>query len=39
MIEELSVLDCEILVIDKNSHVVETWKDRVDSAYVADVID
>lgn len=39
MIEELSSLDCEILVIDKDSLVVETWKDLVDSAYVADVMD
>lgn len=39
MIEELSALDCEVLIIDKDPQVVEGLKDLVDAAYVADVID
>jgi trk system potassium uptake protein TrkA len=39
MIEELSVLDCEILIIDKDPLVIEALKDQVDGAYVADVQD
>ena len=39
MIEELSVLDCEILIVDKDPLVIEALKDQVDGAYVADVQD
>ena len=38
MIEELSALGCELLVIDKKKEVIELLKDKVSSAYVADVI-
>ncbi|MBI9104481.1 MAG: TrkA family potassium uptake protein [Spirochaetales bacterium] len=37
MIDELSSLDCEILIIDKDPAVVELWKDKVDAAFIADV--
>jgi len=39
MIEELSSLDCEIVIIDKDPLVIEALKDQVDGAYVADVQD
>lgn len=39
MIEELSSLDCEIVIIDKDPQVIEALKDQVDGAYVADVQD
>ena len=39
MIEELSALDCEIVIIDKDPLVIEALKDQVDGAYVADVQD
>ncbi len=38
MLEELSDLDCEIMVLDKNSDVVEQVKDSVTNAYIADAI-
>lgn len=38
MLEELSQLDCEILIIDKDREVIEKMKDRATSAYIADVI-
>jgi trk system potassium uptake protein TrkA len=38
LIEELSLVDCEILMIDKDSAVVDFYKDVVTSAYIADVI-
>ena len=37
MIEELSHLDCEIMIIDKDPQVVEMLKDQVDDAFIADV--
>ncbi len=37
MIEELSGLECEILIIDKDPLVVENLKDHVDEAFIADV--
>ena len=39
MIDELSDIDCEILVIDKDRSVIEKVKDQVTTAYIADVID
>ena len=38
MLEELSVLDCEILIEDKDRAVIEALKDKVSSAYIADGI-
>ncbi len=38
MLEELSVLDCEILIVDKDRAVIEALKDKVSSAYIADAI-
>jgi len=38
MLEELSQLDCEILIVDKNRDVIELFKDRATDAYIADVI-
>jgi len=38
MLEELSQLDCEILIVDKDRDVIDAFKDKVSSAYIADVI-
>ena len=38
MIEDLSKLDCEILIIDKKRDVIEALKDKVTRAYVANVV-
>jgi trk system potassium uptake protein len=38
MLEELADTDCELLIIDKASEVIERYKDKVTSAYVADAI-
>jgi len=38
MLEELSQLDCEILIVDKDRTVIEALKDKVSSAYIADAI-
>jgi trk system potassium uptake protein TrkA len=38
MLDELSKVECEILVIDKKKELIETLKDRVTSAYIADAI-
>ena len=38
MLDELSNLDCEILVIDKKRELIEAIKDRVTSAFIADAI-
>ena len=38
MLDELTKIDCEILVIDKDRELVESLKDRVDSAFIADAI-
>ena len=38
MVEELSQLGCELLLIDKKKEVIELLKDKVSSSYIADVI-
>ncbi|MGM0432389.1 MAG: potassium channel family protein [Spirochaetota bacterium] len=38
MLDELSKVECEILVIDKKKELIETLKDRVTSSYIADAI-
>ncbi len=38
ILEELLDVDCEILIIDKSREVVETYKEKVTAAYVADAI-
>ncbi len=38
MLEELIDVDCEILIIDKSREVIETYKEKVTAAYVADAI-
>jgi trk system potassium uptake protein TrkA len=38
MLEELSELECEIVVVDKDRDVIEQVKDRATSAYIADAI-
>ncbi len=38
MLDELSKIDCEILVIDKKKELIETLRDQVTSAYIADAI-
>ena len=38
MMEELSQLDCEILIVDKDRTVIEALKDKATTAYVADAI-
>ena len=38
VLEELSQLDCEILVIDKDRELIESLKDKVTYSYIADVI-
>ncbi|NOY07774.1 MAG: TrkA family potassium uptake protein [Spirochaetes bacterium] len=38
MLEELLGVNCEILIIDKDREVIEIYKDKVASAYVADAI-
>jgi len=38
MLDELTKIDCEILVIDKKRELIESLKDRVTSAYIADAI-
>ena len=38
MLEELSDLDCEILIVDKDREVIEKAKDLATNAFVADVI-
>ncbi|MBN2651943.1 MAG: TrkA family potassium uptake protein [Spirochaetales bacterium] len=39
LIDELSQSDCEIMIIDKDPELVEKLKDKVTTAYIADVID
>lgn len=39
VIEELSTLECEILAIDIDPHVIDSLKGSVDSAFVADASD
>lgn len=38
ILEELILLDCEIILIDKDPQVVEFFKNDVTAAYIADVI-
>jgi len=38
MLDELSEVDCEILIIDKNRDLIETLKDRATGAYIANVM-
>ncbi len=38
VLEELSQIECEILIIDKNREVIENLKDRVSYSYIADVL-
>jgi trk system potassium uptake protein len=38
MLEELADTGCELLIIDKASDVIERYKDKVTTAYVADAI-
>ena len=38
MMEELSQLDCEILILDKDQDVIESLKDKATTAYIADAI-
>ena len=38
MLEELIETHCEILIIDKDSEVIENYKEKVAAAYVADAI-
>ena len=38
ILEELILLDCEIILIDKDPEVVEYFKNDVTAAYIADVI-
>lgn len=39
VLEELIPMDCEILLIDRQREVVDYYKDDVNEAYIADVID
>ena len=38
VLEELIPIDCEIMVIDKDKELIESIKDKVTSAYIADVM-
>lgn len=38
VLEELILVDCEIILIDKDSELIDFYKDQVSAAYVADVI-
>jgi len=38
VLEELIDTGCEILIVDKDRAVVETYKEQVTSAYIADVL-
>jgi len=38
VLEELSQIDCEILIIDKDRELIEKLKDRVSYSYIADVL-
>lgn len=38
MLEEFEKIDCELLVIDKKRELIETIKERVTSAFIADAI-
>ena len=38
ILEELIPLECEILLIDKSSEIVEFYKDKVTTAYIANVM-
>ena len=38
LLEELNFIECEILIIDKDREVIESYKDSVTHAYVADAI-
>ncbi len=38
MLEELSQLECEILIVDKDKDVIEALKDKVASAFIADAM-
>lgn len=38
VLEELSQIDCEILIIDKDRELIEKLKERVGYAYIADVL-
>ena len=39
VLEELSQIDCETLIIDKDRELIERLKDRVSYSYIADVLD
>lgn len=39
VLEELSQIDCEILIVDKDRELIEKLKDRVSYSYIADVLD
>ncbi len=38
VLDELVDVDCEIILIDKRSELIDLYKDSVTSAYIADVI-
>lgn len=38
ILEELMLVDCEILLVDKDSDLIDFYKDQVSAAYIADVI-
>ncbi len=38
MLDELSQVDCEILIVDKNRELIEALKHKATSAYIADVM-
>jgi trk system potassium uptake protein TrkA len=38
MLEELSNVECEILIIDKSPETIDLYKDKVSSAFIADAI-
>ena len=38
MLDELSEVDCEILIVDRSRERIEALKDRVTSAYIADAM-
>lgn len=39
MLDELSDIECEILILDKDRDLVEKYKDKVAAAFIADVMD
>ncbi len=38
MLDELSQVDCEILIVDKNREIIEALKDKATSAYIANAM-